>query len=619
MTSAALPAVTHHTRIVNGIRIHYLTAGSGGPALVLVHGFPETSHAWRKVIPVLAEHFTVIAPDLRGCGDSDRPDGSWDKRTAAEDIHALVQHLGFDTIDLAGHDVGMMVAYTYASAYPAELRHLVLMEAALPGLGLEELYDATRFPRMYHLPLFEAPNGFAELLISGREKQFIEHFMRQQTYDPTGPGQDAIEEYARRLAAPGALRGGIEYFRSHQVDAEHNRENAKMKLPMPVLTIGGTASFGERLEGQIKPLAAQVQSIMIDQCGHYLAEEQPGRVIDAFLNFLLPPEGSPEPLTRAGDPMSRIVVAAAFGGPEVLRVKQAGVAPPGRGEVSIKVRAAGVNPVDVKSYAGQEKGHDESKLPLRLGVEASGVVTAAGADARGPAGPVAIGDEVIAYRILGAYADTVTVPAGAVVPKPPGLSWETASAMMLTGTTAIHLLTATGVTDGDAVLIHGAAGGVGSIAAQIAVRDGARVIGTASEDQFDRLRSYGVIPVTYGEGLLDRVRSAAPHGVGAAIDTVGTDEAIDVSLALVSDRRRIATVVAFERSKGTGIKELGGSPGSDMGGIEIRNSARLRLTSLVAEGSVEIVMGPSFPLADVAEAHRQLAAGKIRGRVVLIP
>lgn len=317
--------------------------------------------------------------------------------------------------------------------------------------------------------------------------------------------------------------------------------------------------------------------------------------------------------------MSRIVVAVAFGGPEVLRVDQADVAPPSPGEVSVAVRAAGVNPVDLKSYAGREKGHDESKLPLRLGVEASGVVTAAGADARGPAGPVAIGDEVIAYRILGAYADRVTVPAAAVVPKPPGVSWKTASAMMLTGTTAIHLLTATGVTDGDSVLIHGAAGGVGSIAAQIAVRDGARVIGTASEEQFDRLRGYGVIPVQYGEGLLDRVQSAAPDGVAAAIDTVGTDEAIDVSLAVVSDRRRIATIVAFGRAEGTGIKGLGGSPGSDKGGIEIRDSARLRLTSLVAGGSVEIVMGPSFPLVDAAEAHRELAAGKTRGRVVLIP
>lgn len=318
--------------------------------------------------------------------------------------------------------------------------------------------------------------------------------------------------------------------------------------------------------------------------------------------------------------MTRIVVATAFGGPEVLRVEQADLAPPGHGEVRVAVRAAGVNPLDVKSYAGREKGHDESTLPLRLGVEAAGVVTAVGVDARGPAGPVAVGDEVIAYRILGAYADTVTVPASAVVPKPPGLPWETAAAMMLTGTTAIHLLTATGVTDGDCVLIHGAAGGVGSIAAQVAVRDGARVIGTASEGDFARLRDYGAAPVAYGEGLLERARSAAAaDGVGAAIDMVGTDEAIDVSLALVSDRRRIATIAAFDRAEGTGIKVLGGSPGSDKGGIEIRDSARLRLTSLVAEGSVKIVMGPSFPLANAAEAHRQLTAGETHGRVVLIP
>jgi NADPH:quinone reductase len=145
------------------------------------------------------------------------------------------------------------------------------------------------------------------------------------------------------------------------------------------------------------------------------------------------------------------------------------------------------------------------------------------------------------------------------VPKPPGLPWETAGAMMLTGTTAIHLLTATGVTEGDAVLIHGAAGGVGSVAAQIAVRGGARVIGTASEKQFERLRGYGVVPVAYGDGLPGGVRSAAPDGAGAAIDTVGTDEAIDVSLALVRDRLRIATIAAFDRAKGSGIKANGAS------------------------------------------------------------
>jgi pimeloyl-ACP methyl ester carboxylesterase len=283
-TQIVCPQLTHHRVEVNGIRIYYTAAGAGDP-VVLLHGFPETSYAWRKIIPALAEYYTVIAPDLRGCGDSDRPSGGYEKRTVAEDVHQLVQQLNLGPIYLVGHDVGMMVSYAYAAAYPTEVRRLVLMEAALPGLGLEELYDAAKFPRMYHLPLFDAPNGLAEALISGREKMFITHFMRQQTYDPTGPDEDALEEYARRLSAPGALRGGIEYFRNHAIDAEHNREYAKTKLPMPVLTIGGTASFGASLEPEIHPLAQDMRSVMIAQCGHYLAEERPERVIDELLCF----------------------------------------------------------------------------------------------------------------------------------------------------------------------------------------------------------------------------------------------------------------------------------------------------------------------------------------------
>ena len=277
-------SITHHTTTVNGIRLCYVTAGVGEP-VVLLHGFPETSYAWRKIIPALSQHFNVIAPDLRGCGDSDRPGTGYDKRTVAEDIHQLVQQLKLEPINLVSHDVGMMVGYAYATMYPTEVRRLVLMEAALPGLGLEEMYDATKYPRMYHLPLFEAPNGLAETLITGREKMFVSHFMRQQTYDPTGLDEDALDEYARRLAAPGALRGGIEYFRTHTVDAEHNREHAKTKLPMPVLTVGGRASAGDGLALQIQPLAEHVQSVVIEHCGHYIAEEQPERLLDELLGF----------------------------------------------------------------------------------------------------------------------------------------------------------------------------------------------------------------------------------------------------------------------------------------------------------------------------------------------
>ena len=273
-----------HRAEANGVRIFYRRAGAGEPVL-LVHGFPETSHAWRKVIPALAEHHTVIAPDLRGCGASDRPATGYDKRTVASDLRELVRQLGFDRINLVSHDVGMMVGYAYACAYPETVRRLVLMESALPGRGLGAMYDAAKYPRMYHLPLFEAPNGLAEALIAGRERMFVDHFMRQQAYNQDGLEPETLDEYARCLAAPGALSGGIGYFRAHGVDAEHNRENAKTKLAMPVMTMGGTASFGAGLKAQVEPLVETLHHVMIDECGHYLAEEQPERVADELLRF----------------------------------------------------------------------------------------------------------------------------------------------------------------------------------------------------------------------------------------------------------------------------------------------------------------------------------------------
>jgi pimeloyl-ACP methyl ester carboxylesterase len=284
-TSATRMPGIHHRAEVNGVRLHYTRAGSGEP-VVLLHGFPMTSYYWRKVIPTLAEQFTVIAPDLRGCGDSDRPTDGYDKRTVAEDIHQLVHHLDLGPINLVSHDVGMMIAYAYASRYPTEVKRLALTEAALAGLGLENLFDAAKNPRMFHLPLFEAPNGLAEALITGREKMFVSYMMRQQAYDTTALDDATLDEYARHLAAPGALHGGIEYFQAHTVDAVHNREHAKTKLPMPVLTVGGAASFGANLEGEIRPLAATMRAVMLDECGHYLAEERPERLTEELLQFL---------------------------------------------------------------------------------------------------------------------------------------------------------------------------------------------------------------------------------------------------------------------------------------------------------------------------------------------
>lgn len=183
----------------------------------------------------------------------------------------------------------MMVAYAYASKYASEVKRLVLTEAALAGLGLEKLFDSTKNPRMFHLPLFSAPNGLAEALITGREKLFVSHMMRQQAYDTTALDEATLDEYARHIAAPGALHGGIEYFRTHTVDAVQNREHAKTKLPMPVLTIGGSASFGRNLEAEIRPLASKMRSVMIDQCGHYLAEERPEQLKNELMQFLSEP------------------------------------------------------------------------------------------------------------------------------------------------------------------------------------------------------------------------------------------------------------------------------------------------------------------------------------------
>jgi NADPH2:quinone reductase len=315
--------------------------------------------------------------------------------------------------------------------------------------------------------------------------------------------------------------------------------------------------------------------------------------------------------------MPPVVIATAFGGPEVLSVTDEPTPQPGPGEARIEVRAAGVNPADYKSYNGMF-GTDPARLPMRLGVEAAGVVTAAGPDAAGPAGPISAGDEVIAFRAGGAYAAELVVPAQSLVPKPTGLDWAQASGLMVTGATAWHLMVATDVHDGDTVLIHGGSGGVGVMAVQLATLCGATVIATASPARHDLLRDLGAIPVAYGPGLAGRVRAAAPGGIDAALDLVGTDEAMDTSLELVADRARIATIAGFARGQQEGIKILGGAPGADPG-TGIRNAARLELARLTREKKLQVIVSQTFPLAGAAEAHRSLMTGHTVGKTALIP
>src|SRR3984957_1485370 len=315
--------------------------------------------------------------------------------------------------------------------------------------------------------------------------------------------------------------------------------------------------------------------------------------------------------------MSAVVVATAFGGPDVLEIADQAPGEPGPGEALIAIRAAGVNPVDYKVYSGM-LGADPEQLPMRLGSEAAGMVTLAGPGATGPAGPIRAGDEVIAYRAPGACAAELVVPASVLVPKPDTLDWAQASGLMVTGVTAWHLLAATGVGAGDTVLIHGAAGGVGVMAVQLAVDRGATVVATGLPARHDFLRQLGAIPVEYGSGLMDRARAAAPDGVDAALDLAGSDEALDVSFVLVPDRTRIATIVSFDRGLKTGIRVLGGAPGADPG-TEIRDAARLELARLAQDGKLRVFVSQSFPLAEVSEAHRSIMGGHTQGKIALIP
>jgi len=315
--------------------------------------------------------------------------------------------------------------------------------------------------------------------------------------------------------------------------------------------------------------------------------------------------------------MAKAVVAAAYGGPEVLSVVDAVVPPPGPGEVTIEVRAAGVNPIDYKLYGGA-RGSSPDNLPMRLGLEVAGVITEVGPGAAGPAGPLAVGDEVVAYPAQGGYATAVTVPAKQVVPKPAELSWEQAAGLLLAGATAVHALAVVKISSGDTVLVHGGSGAVGLLAVQLSLAAGATVVATASERNQALLRDVGAVAVTYGPGLLDRVTQAAPCGVNAVIDAVGTDEAIDVSLVVLPEPSRIVSIAGFHRAD-TGIKLIGnGRPGADPG-TEIRANAWRQLLPLAATGKLTLLPVKTYPLTEAAQAHTFLRQGHPNSKLVLLP
>jgi pimeloyl-ACP methyl ester carboxylesterase len=266
---------------VDGTRLHYLRGGAG-PAVLLLHGYAETSRMWIPAIPVLGKRFTVVAPDLPGIGDSAIPSKGLDMKSAAVSIHALVRSLGIEKARVVGHDIGLMVAYAYAALYPSQTEQLILMDAFLPGVeGWREIYDN---PGIWHFRF----NGLdAEKIVQGRERTYFEHFWNGFAADPTRSIPEAERvAYTAAYSRPGRMRAGWAYFVVFPATATEFAELAKTRLAMPVLSIGGEKANGEALGRQVKLVAPDATVVVVKDSGHWLMEEKPKETMAALEGFL---------------------------------------------------------------------------------------------------------------------------------------------------------------------------------------------------------------------------------------------------------------------------------------------------------------------------------------------
>jgi len=273
-------AIADRNATVNGVKLHYLVAGDGDP-VILLHGYAQNGHMWRPLMKELAKTHRVIAPDLRGFGDSGKPEGGYDKKSMAQDVHALARSLGIQRAGVAGHDIGLMVAYAYAAQYPSEVTRLALMDAFIPGVG--DTTNLFLLKDLWHFH-FYGPTPLA--LVNGRERTYFEHFWNDFAADPRKSVSEADRRfYTQKYAQPGAMKAGMEVFRNFDQDARDNAAFSATKLTMPVLVLGGEKSGGEFLITQGKMVATDVEGVMITGSGHWLIDEAPDQVIPKLVEF----------------------------------------------------------------------------------------------------------------------------------------------------------------------------------------------------------------------------------------------------------------------------------------------------------------------------------------------
>jgi len=282
------PGIQSRFAKLDGVRLHYLAAGNGAP-VILLHGYAQNSHMWRPLIAELAKTNTVIAPDLRGFGQSskpangyDKPPNGYDKKSMAQDIHALAASLGLKRARICGHDIGLMVAYACAAQYPTEVDRIVLMDAFLPGVGAWEnvwlLHDKWHFNFYGETPL---------KLVAGRERIYFEHFWNDFAANPKKSVSERDRRfYAKAYAQPGAMRAGFEVFRAFEQDGKDFADLAKTKLTMPMLVLAGEKASGDFLIQQGRLVADNVEGVVIKGSGHWLIDEAPDQVIPKLVSFL---------------------------------------------------------------------------------------------------------------------------------------------------------------------------------------------------------------------------------------------------------------------------------------------------------------------------------------------
>jgi pimeloyl-ACP methyl ester carboxylesterase len=278
-----LPGLEHGHADLGEVRLHYVTAGKGEP-LVLLHGWPQTWFEWRHVLPALAAEFRVVAPDLRGLGDSSRPSGGYDKRTMAQDIARLLAQLGIDRFCLVGHDWGGPVAFALAMAQPDKVRRLAILDVVIPGDGGDFSQGGRRWHHAFHMT-----GELPEALVSGRERLYLQWFYRNFAWRSDAIGEAEVDEYLRTYSQPAALRAGFELYRALPQDrADNAAAIARGKLKMPVLAVGGGRSFGrgEEVEQSLRRVAENVTGVVIPDCGHWIPEEQPELLLERLLPFL---------------------------------------------------------------------------------------------------------------------------------------------------------------------------------------------------------------------------------------------------------------------------------------------------------------------------------------------